>query len=295
MSDPDLTDLDGVGEKRAELLRRRGYATVESVVDATLDDLVEIDGIGPATATDLLASAVRLLDTSEPTAETPRVSRVGTTFPRFEPVTTFPKPRIPFARPTRTPPTVESGSDRKPADYDASRPPDDIISRPPDDERRRGERRRRAGSEAAVGDAGTTLELAGHLLGREADRRGRVGHTPIDPSAVDVNVTVRFAPASRFDVDAAATLAEAGVPAAALKALPKFEDRVLERLEEDPSFAADVVASPDLVSEALDDGDPLSDLFASSAGSPRRRRDVGLAPVGLASLRVGTADGPGGE
>ena len=285
MSDPDLTDLDGVGEKRAELLHRRGYTSVETLLDATLDDLVEIDGIGPATATDLLASAVRLLDASEPTERTPRFSRVGTPLPVFDPFTPLPKRRRPAAESDRrSPSAAESDPKRKPtptAGRDSGTTADD---------------RRGFGDDAGVGgDAQTTLKLAGHLLGREADRRGRVGHTPIDPSAVDVNVTVRFAPASRFDVDAAAILAEAGVPTASLKALPKFEDRVLDRLEEDPSFAADVVASPGLVSDALDDDDPLSDLFASSVGSPRRRRDAGLAPVGLASLRVETTDGPGGE
>ena len=46
----DLTELEGVGTKTAELLRDSGFPTVESIVHATLEELSSLPGIGSKTA-----------------------------------------------------------------------------------------------------------------------------------------------------------------------------------------------------------------------------------------------------
>ncbi len=55
MADKELTDLGGVGEKKAEVLREAGYETVEHIAAASQDQLQEIDGISTALAARLKA------------------------------------------------------------------------------------------------------------------------------------------------------------------------------------------------------------------------------------------------
>jgi hypothetical protein len=108
MTEPSLEDLDAVGPARADLLRKYGFETVESLVEATPAKLVEIDGIDEATATDILASVVRVLDRSKPTVDTPRSKLASPTFSPFRP--------LPF-----TPPTIDRSERRWNAD--GPRPP----------------------------------------------------------------------------------------------------------------------------------------------------------------------------
>lgn len=46
----ELTDIDGVGEAKAEALREAGYESVDDVRRATQDDLSDVTGIGKALA-----------------------------------------------------------------------------------------------------------------------------------------------------------------------------------------------------------------------------------------------------
>ncbi|MFP4188738.1 MAG: 50S ribosomal protein L32e [Halobacteriales archaeon] len=46
----ELTDVDGVGESKAETLREAGYETVEDLKRASQDDLSETEGVGKALA-----------------------------------------------------------------------------------------------------------------------------------------------------------------------------------------------------------------------------------------------------
>ncbi|MDY6779502.1 MAG: 50S ribosomal protein L32e [Halobacteria archaeon] len=46
----ELTDVEGVGETKAESLREAGYEEVDDLREATQDDLSEVDGVGKALA-----------------------------------------------------------------------------------------------------------------------------------------------------------------------------------------------------------------------------------------------------
>ena len=52
-----LTGLDGVGETRAETLRRAGYRTVEAIAGAPTRELATLDGIGSTVASGIRAAA----------------------------------------------------------------------------------------------------------------------------------------------------------------------------------------------------------------------------------------------
>ncbi|MHA1317344.1 MAG: helix-hairpin-helix domain-containing protein [Candidatus Heimdallarchaeaceae archaeon] len=45
-----LVDVPGIGESKAELLKEAGFETVDKLANASIDELVKIKGIGPATA-----------------------------------------------------------------------------------------------------------------------------------------------------------------------------------------------------------------------------------------------------
>ncbi len=71
MADKELTDLGGVGEKKAEILREAGFETVEHVAAASQDQLQEIDGISTALAARLKAETdeVEISDDAEADVE----------------------------------------------------------------------------------------------------------------------------------------------------------------------------------------------------------------------------------
>lgn len=54
---PDITDVKGVSDARAEDLAEAGYTTVDDLATADFDELTDVSGIGPSTADDLIESA----------------------------------------------------------------------------------------------------------------------------------------------------------------------------------------------------------------------------------------------
>ncbi|MBI2635487.1 MAG: transcription termination/antitermination protein NusA [Parcubacteria group bacterium] len=57
-----LSDLKGVGEKTAEVLREAGLNTPEDIGSSTIEDLTKIEGIGEKTAEKIMESAKKLLE-----------------------------------------------------------------------------------------------------------------------------------------------------------------------------------------------------------------------------------------
>jgi N utilization substance protein A len=57
----DLTELEGVGAKTAELLEDSGFSTVESIAQATLEELSSLPGIGSKTAEKIHHAASKIL------------------------------------------------------------------------------------------------------------------------------------------------------------------------------------------------------------------------------------------
>lgn len=57
-----LEDIHGVGAPLAQALEDAGFKTIQDVAQADPDDLESIDGIGPATAPRIIASAKALLN-----------------------------------------------------------------------------------------------------------------------------------------------------------------------------------------------------------------------------------------
>ncbi|UJG41881.1 MAG: helix-hairpin-helix domain-containing protein [Candidatus Heimdallarchaeum aukensis] len=56
-----LVDVPGIGESKAELLKEAGFETVDKLANASIDELVKIKGIGPATAEKYITNAKKLL------------------------------------------------------------------------------------------------------------------------------------------------------------------------------------------------------------------------------------------
>ncbi len=56
-----LEDLEGVGEKTAEILRDAGFNTPEDILNSSVDKLIKIEGIGEKTAEKIFKSAQKLL------------------------------------------------------------------------------------------------------------------------------------------------------------------------------------------------------------------------------------------
>jgi hypothetical protein len=279
MSDPTLEDLDAVGPSQADRLREHGFASVDSLLGTTPATLVEIDGIDEATATDILASAVRLTDRSEPTAST---RRLGPNTPVLGPVRSHPLPRRPVERPpvSEHPRSTDVPTGRgRPGE-------DDVGTRPRVSGTVTGSGERRLADAKSIRE---TLELAGRLVDQAAAGGGRLGRTSIDPSSVTANVTVRYRASDYFDADAHEVLAGAGVPKRDVARLLEHETSVLERLESDPTFAAGYTLDPRAALAALDD--PLGERLAPLVPRPIRRRPVILSPVTIGTMRVQVADG----
>ncbi|MEE9255714.1 MAG: transcription termination factor NusA [bacterium] len=72
-AESDVGELEVVGEKMALLLAQNGYATIQSISDATNDELCEVPGIGPKRAQLLIDAALAHSGASEASkaAETP--------------------------------------------------------------------------------------------------------------------------------------------------------------------------------------------------------------------------------
>lgn len=58
---PEITDVKGVSDSRAEDLDEEGYSSVEDIATADEDELTDVGGVGPSTAEDLIDSAQGLL------------------------------------------------------------------------------------------------------------------------------------------------------------------------------------------------------------------------------------------
>jgi len=58
---PELTDVKGVSDSRADDLRDEGYNSVDDIATAEEDQLTEVSGIGSSTASDLVESSQELL------------------------------------------------------------------------------------------------------------------------------------------------------------------------------------------------------------------------------------------
>lgn len=260
MSDPTLEDLDAVGSARAELLREHGFESVESLLEATPAKLVEIDGIGEATATDILASVVRVLDRSQPTVETPRLSHTTPVFRPLQP--------LPFPRPTSEGP---SGSDVVPtADTQPRRAQPDVVPETEPDSVRE------------------ILQLAGSLIEQAGAGHGRLGRTPIDPSSVTATVTVRYRPSDYFDADPRDVLRRDGRSATDIEQLLEYEPRILERLQADESFAAGYTL--DAAAALADLDDSLGDRVAPLVPKSVHRRPATLSRIRLGSMHVQVGD-----
>lgn len=278
MSGPTLEDLDAVGPSRAARLREHGFTSVESLLETTPATLVEIDGIGEATATDILASAVRLADRSEPTVST---RRLGPNTPVLGPIRSRPFTRRPIERPPvgDQPRSTDAPTERE-------RPGEgDVATRPRVSDAVTGSSERHRTDAASVRE---TLELAGRLVDQAAAGGGRLGRTPIDPSSVTAAVTVRYRASDYFDADVHEVLAGAGVPRQDIARLVEHEAPVLDRLESDPSFAAGYTLDPRAALAALDD--PLGERLAPLVSRHTRRRPVALSPVTIGTVRVQVAD-----
>lgn len=66
---PQLGDLPGVGASKVEALEEKGFKTVASVAEASIDDLTEVSGIGDALGNKIKAAAVEVCgSTSEAAA-----------------------------------------------------------------------------------------------------------------------------------------------------------------------------------------------------------------------------------
>jgi hypothetical protein len=135
--------------------------------------------------------------------------------------------------------------------------------------------------------------LAGRLVEQATAGRGRLGRTPLDPSAVRANVTVRYRASDHFDADAREVLASAGLTERRVARVVDHEAALLERLRADQSFAAGYTLDARAALADLDD--PLGDRLAPLVPLPTRRRPTALAPVGLGTVRVETGDAEGGR
>ena len=68
---PNVTDIAGVGSRKAASLREAGFESVRDVSEASIDELTRADGVGETLAADIKESAVKLgLDVSESGTET---------------------------------------------------------------------------------------------------------------------------------------------------------------------------------------------------------------------------------
>ena len=67
----NITDISGIGNATARLLKTHGIASVEAVAQASIEQLVAVPGIGESRAAALRESARRLLSDAFAGAESP--------------------------------------------------------------------------------------------------------------------------------------------------------------------------------------------------------------------------------
>jgi hypothetical protein len=260
MSEPTLEDLDAVGPARADLLREHGFGSVQSLIEATPAKLVEIDGIGEATATDILASVVRVLDRSEPTVDTPRLEY---TAPTLRPLRTLPFPRPTIERSTETAEERTPDVPERQAQADVERETD------ADSVRKR-------------------FQLAGGLIEHAGAGQGRLGRTPIDASSVTATVTVRYRPSDYFDTDPRDVLRIGGRSATDVKQLLEHEPQILQRLQANEAFAAGYTLDAATALTDLDDsfGERVAPLVPKSI----RRQPAEILPIRIGAMRAQAGD-----
>ena len=68
-----ITDVQGIGEGKAEALRDAGYESIEDIQDATRDELEDVDGIGPSASGRLKDAASQADADTDPRAVDPTV------------------------------------------------------------------------------------------------------------------------------------------------------------------------------------------------------------------------------
>lgn len=276
-------DLDGVGRKRAGLLREAGYTSIEELLEAGAESLITIDGIGEATATDILASATKLLDTSKATSETAPGGTFATVAPVFKPVMYAAEP---YRRVTSTEtgrPMEKPKSARNQVKNKEEQPaPTATTTEVPPRNKHRGRSSPPMETRSVSGSNRETLQLASKLLARESDDDGRVGRERLRPSDFDVNLTVRFTPMSHFDGGIEFALDRGPLSAEEVNTLRKVETPLLAWASEDPANAAQLFINP---------VEALADVDADAAQTLAPALDAGqrvteLSPVGIHSLRV---------
>ena len=68
----NITDISGIGDATAKLLKAHGIDSVEAVARAEIEQLAAVPGIGPSRAAALRASARRLLPDTTADVESPQ-------------------------------------------------------------------------------------------------------------------------------------------------------------------------------------------------------------------------------
>ena len=85
---PKLEDIPGIGPKTAESLKEAGFKTVKSLAKADPEKLMDkVDGIGEATATQIIEEARKLIPKEEPKPKKSKKPKVTKTEkkPKAEP------------------------------------------------------------------------------------------------------------------------------------------------------------------------------------------------------------------
>lgn len=273
--------LDGVGSKRAQSLVDAGFESLEELVEADLSSLTAIDGIGEATATDIVASAVKLLDSSPPTVETePAATEVALTS-----AYTF-QPFKYVAEPYRFEPIAVDVVEGPTADAD---PEVEKHPQPVPGPSRSPSERRSSATEISVSN-GRILEVAGAVLAAESDDEGRVGRRPLRSSDFDVNLRLGIA-ADDFGADPEERLTALGYGSKEVHRIQASADAVREWVAEDPERADRLLTDREgAIADAL--------AAADSGIDPQSLTDVGtvgafgggLSPVGIRSMTIELAE-----
>ncbi|MHA1399954.1 MAG: helix-hairpin-helix domain-containing protein [Candidatus Heimdallarchaeaceae archaeon] len=104
MSNMDITNIKGIGAKKADELKKIGLDTVEKVANASIEELTKISGVGKVTAEKMKLAAQELLTTSEQ-AEPKKVEPKKPVVKKAEPKKVEPKkPVVKKAEPKKAEP-----------------------------------------------------------------------------------------------------------------------------------------------------------------------------------------------
>jgi len=100
----DITNIKGIGAKKADELKKIGLDTVEKVANASIEELTKISGVGKVTAEKMKLAAQELLTTSEQ-AEPKKVEPKKPVVKKAEPKKVEPKkPVVKKAEPKKVEP-----------------------------------------------------------------------------------------------------------------------------------------------------------------------------------------------